>query len=466
MPVSTASGVQYGSGDFYTYILRDLYGPVIREALLNPNAMLGRLARSPKKFSGKLATEPLHTGRNRGISSIGEDGALPMPGNQSYERNKIPVRHMYGRIKFTGIAEDASGDSASSWASVIESEVKGLITDFNRDRNRIFHNDGSGAIGYVSAIGTFSTTQLVTIRANPLVELASAMGTGVDRFNPVRLWVEAGDTLAFVDDGGNGAVGSSTGFVPTTAITSVDKDAGTLTYTENVGAGGVAVGDLVVRYADKSESWSPEHSGWRRECMGIAGIFSDGAVSAYGSEASDVASGLATDSFQGIDPSTVDVHRAQILDVQSGGSNVALSPTHMHQMFLNIMKDGGVMPTAIYGSFGAYQAYLELGDDYRRYNDNIKKIDVGWETANYNGIPILFDRDCYSNRFYWAYEPGIEYWEMRPPAWMDRDGSVYSRMADRDAYQATYFCRENLACEVRREQGLLVGFGEAGETIS
>jgi hypothetical protein len=153
-----------------------------------------------------------------------------------------------------------------------------------------------------------------------------------------------------------------------------------------------------------------------------------------------------------------DWNRAQMF--LNGGTPRAITDNLMDQAWTGAVEIGDVSPSAIYGSFGMVRAYSETTVTQRRFNDTtVRK--GGTSYLDFNDTMIIADRDCYNNRFYFLDETDLKVYVMSEPQWMDMDGSVYQRMLDHDAYQASIYCRDTLGSDVRDHHVLLGDLIEA-----
>ncbi len=438
-------GVEFASTDeFYTYILNDLFLPAVADTVINPNFLLSRIGRDSTRVEGKDVVFPVHTGRNTGVNAIAPGGQLPDPGAQAYDRYNFSVRHIYGRVKFDGVSVDASKSQMASWLKVIESEIQGLATDMARQRQRMYHGDGSGAIAQLADNPGTGGTEAIN-----LAKFTGVEGNADDY--TLTKHVKVGDYVAFV----NPADGTVRDSKATAVLSITDSD----TFTANMASMGAATtGDAIVFSSMNTTNSSAINTSWLNEPMGLAGIFSDGGQ--YHDKASPTA--VAANSpatFQGLNPAAAgnDWHQANLLS--NSGTQRSLTLSLMDQAYQKSMEVGDVVPTMILGSYGMFRTYADLMLTDRRYVDT-KTFDGGYEALEYNGCPVAPDRDCYTNRFYFIYEPDLKIYVMSDPGWMDMDGSIYHRLPDHDSYQATMYCRETLGTDVRDRQTALLDINE------
>ena len=110
-------------------------------------------------------------------------------------------------------------------------------------------------------------------------------------------------------------------------------------------------------------------------------------------------------------------------------------------------------------SFGITRRYAQLLLADRRYVGTTE-YDGGYKALDYNGAPVIADRDCVNNRIYFLHEPDLRIYVLSDPQWMNKDGSIYHRLENKDAYQATLYCRETMGTDVRDKHVLLAAISE------
>ncbi|MCH7952741.1 MAG: phage major capsid protein, partial [Chloroflexi bacterium] len=185
-------------------------------------------------------------------------------------------------------------------------------------------------------------------------------------------------------------------------------------------------------------------SGYNVDPMGIAGIVDDGNPN--------------NGDFQNIDATLAanDFHRSNMF---TNAPARALTVNLMDQAFTGAMEIGDAAPTVLIGSFGMAREYARLLLLQRQFIGTTE-YDGGYKALDYNGVPVIADRDCLHNRFYFLHEPDLRIYVMSDPQWMNKDGSIYHRIPNKDAYQATLYCRETMGSDVRDKHALLAAITE------
>lgn len=430
---TTTGGLVYGTGDFYTYILNEMFLPMIADTVIYPNTLLKRLPRTSERVEGKNVIFPVHADDSNGVTALGADGLLPEPDTEKYTQYKFPLKHLYVRMKFDGITMDASRTQLASWLNAVKSEAEAKARILNRARQRMYHGDGSGRLAeVVSPTGGAYANVQYTFRINQEIENPSTCTTA-----PTR-WLKAGQIVAFFTSGGT--------FKGTAKIASVDSTT-LATLSDVTGtAGVVAAGDWCVT-AGQLATLTAKDTGFKNEPMGLAGILQD-----------DDPNDGTTGGFQGIDStSTYPWHRANILSNSSALRPLTLKL--MDQGWTTAIEIGDCVPTVLFGSFPLVRSYADLLIADRRF-EGTRTFDGGYDAVPYNGVPFFADRDFYNNRIAMLDENDLRMYVMSDPQWMDFDGSIYQRLLDKDAYQATLYCREQLGCDTRDHHVLITDISE------
>jgi hypothetical protein len=434
MAISDATGLQYKtSEDFFDHILRHDYKEVVAETVITPNYLLQNIKATDRRTSGQDVVFPIHISRNQGYSAIKPYGALPDPGAQGYSQYAFKVRHMYQRCKFDGASKDASAGSAA-WLAAVDSEIKGAARDLSRQRQRAMWNDGSGRLCEVAS-GSSGTTITCEHHAGVFFK---GVSSGMN-MSPVK-HIRVGMRVAFVTP--NGTIGGAGTHVATRTVTAVDQSAGTFTVNSSVS---VSDGDGVC-LASNTTSTSVDDTTFQNEPMGILGIVYDGNPEhdSY---------------FQGVDASssTNDWHRANILS--NAGTSRAITELLMDEAYQRTQEIAGVDPSCIIGDFAMLRAVGDFLKEDRRFvagtDSGSKTYGGGHAGVSWNGTPIVADRDAWSNALFFVDKSDLTIDYMAKPGWMDMDGSMYSRVTDQDAYEATLYCRDTLSSDVRDHHTIL-----------
>lgn len=387
-------------------ILKNQYLGPLREQLNQDIVLLSRLEKDDESVVGKNFTIPLHVSRNEGIGATSDGGALPTAGAQGYKACIVPMRYVYGRIQLTGASIKASASNQGAFVKALEAEMKGLARDLKWDVNRQIFGDGSGALAVcasapsATAIVVDSTAKLrVGMKVDILVTASGATTAGV-----------VGSTIATITNA--------------TAFT--------------IGTGVATNGSI-------GNTYSVYRSGARNlELMGLSGIVAN----------TDPASGA----LQNLAVATYDYWKASVM--ANGGSSRAITEALMQTAMDNVSTSGAGEVSAIFTTFGVRRAYQALLTNTRQYV-NTMDLKGGAKALDYNGLPLIADKDCQANRLYFIDENALKFYRLSDWDWMDADGAVLSRVSGYDAYEATMYMYSELGCSARNAHCLLTDITEA-----
>lgn len=388
-------------------ILKEIYEPKVREQLENSTKALKRIEKSGEgittEVGGKYVAFPIHTRRNAGIGARNEMEALPTPGQQGFAGARVPLKYLYGGLRLTGQLFELAEKNYQAFASALDQEVDGLKNDLQKDLNRQVYGNSTGVIATVTADGANTVT----------VSDASFLQLGMQ--------IDIVDGTTF----GNA---TPTVKVSDRQITSIVGNV--VTYS---GADGTLVaGDAIVRKGNANREWS-----------GLGSMIS------------------ATSVYQNLDPSIEPTWKS-VIDSNSG-TNRPLSEGLMILMSDNIHQQGGDV-SVIFASRGVRRAYYNLLVQQRQFV-NTESFDGGFKGLGFatdeGDIPVVVDNDCPKNRMYFLNEKEITLYREGEWSFMNRDGSMWSRVTGFDAYEAQMYQYSEIGCHRRNSQGLLADITEA-----
>lgn len=384
-------------------ILKTQYIGPLNEQLNNKVLLLSRIEKDYDSVVGKNFTIPLHVSRNEGTGARSDGGALPTAGQQGYKDCIVPMRYLYHRIQITGPTIKAARNNEGAFIRAIDSEMRGAERDLRSSMNRQVFGDGSGSL---TACGVTSNSTTVVVSSTAKLRVGM----------PIDVLVTADGTT------GTGAVGRTV-----SSITSA---------TQFVISGAAITTDA---------TYSVYIAGSRNlEMMGLSGIVS----------ASDPASG----SLQGLAVATYSYWKAQSLS--NSGTNRAISETLMQtaEDYVEQNSDGQV--TSIYTSYGVRRAYQALLTANKIFQ-NPMELKGGYKALEFNGKPLIADKDCQANRLYFVDESKLSLYRLSDMDWMQEDGAILSRVSGYDAYEAVLYVYHELGCKARNAHCLLSDITEA-----
>lgn len=422
-----------------TYYIGPLNDQVYRKTVL-----LDRLQKNSEDVDGNFAYLPLITGRNPGVGSRKDTAALgpslPAAGIQTYDNLTFKMALHYGRGSITGPVMRASKSSAGSFAKALDIEMKGLSQRLPEDLNRQLWSNGNGRAATLAGGTTAGSSQVTSTTI--LINSHAIFGARV------------GDRVHFRAIDGTG------GFTPAagTTILGITRDTSTFQHSILLAAasGATLTNNISAMYFGGAETLTAEKSSLGQEMYGIPATVDDGNVGADEGLGSGIA--IPTNAaeelntslqYGGLDRTAIAIMRSQVLQNPAGaGTNRALTVALMEQAFLTAITVGGASEQSIeiYTNPGLWATFglLHIGD--RIFNDFKEKLAGGWIALMFNNRPLFYDRDAPRDIIWFLDMETLMLLSQSGYELMDDDGSVLSRVADRDAYEFTLHRDIQLGC--------------------
>lgn len=382
------------------------YLPVLRKQLNNASVLLTKVRRNERDVVGKQWRSTVHYYRNSGVGSGTETG-LPTAGQQKYENPYGTVKYTRGRIQVSGPVIEASKNDRGAIIRALESEMKGVTADLKQEVNYQFFNDG--------------TASRAIINGDP------GTGTTLTLDNPGTNYLSDGMLIDIVDPSSGVPCTSSTDLT----VSTVDS---TTQVTLSAGANAdVADNDVVVR------ANSTDDAGTSYEMMGLKGIVDDATYVT-------TLHNLSRSSYAWWKCST---HS----DDDNSGTNRDLTLPLIQSSVTAVEKNGGEVKLII-SDHDTRDAYAALVIADKRHVNTLD-LDGGWRALEYNTIPWVADKDCPPNTIFFLDPDHLEIMQMSDWNWMDRDGSVLSRVSGSDAYEAVTYWYADLTTDRPRAHSFL-----------
>ncbi len=397
-------------------ILKTVYGE-IKELIPHKFRTLEMFEeRDAKEWGGRFVEYPAHVGRNSGVGSYAEMGALPPAGAQKYATVRIPMKYTGGRVQFSTQIMKASQGPRSAFVSIMESEMQGLVKDLRNYLARAILHDGRGILAYVNGTSTGTT---VTVDSPGGV----AGATNGTRF------INAGDLVTFVTAATGAIVASADETVVTVPA------AGT-TFTTGTSTSGPVDNNYVVR-ANKAALTDVSDTSYVKDPMGLLGGIDD-------------ATYVAT--YMNVNRTTYPSTQSTVI-----GSVGALSSDVMQRGIdlADQRGDGEISKFIMHHS--VRRAYIAMTDDGRRYmGGDLNRPDAGTVAAKkrpltFGGIELWEEKYAPYGMVFGCDESSFVRYTEDKGSWMDEDGSVLQRLGTgsslQDGYEAFFRRWENWVVE-------------------
>lgn len=358
--------------------------------------------------NGKEVVFDTHIGRNQGIGARNVREKLPTAGAQKYKQAHLYLKNLYGSIEVDGQLFEQAAEDYQAFINVVDNEIKGLRRDLAVDMNRQIYGDGSGKIAVVKTANTADTT----------VE-----------FDSVH-WVEYGMIVDVLSADG------ATQKANEVEVVSVNTATNVVTFNTAVTC---AVGDIIVRASNTTNSFG-------KELTGLAKIVS------------------ATGSLHEIDPAETPVWASTEVTLGSVGTPGTLTELDLISLVQKVDKQGGDVDVFL-ASPGVYNAYWNLLQSFRQFT-NTAALTGGQRSFTFEalGKPIRFVSDYAAPKgtLYALSSKELVMNQKKDWSWMDRDGSMWSKVADTDAYEARYYLYAELGTYRRNAHAKLSNIAELG----
>ena len=386
--------------------LKSFYLPGLRYQLNDQaSAFLAQLEKSSESVVGKDIVMALRYGRVGGIGNRADDGELPTPNARKTKQAKWETRNLFSRFRITDKTIEASKNSVGAFANMLETEISDCETDAKLDLSRQVLGDGTGKLATLAANSTHAAgpPRVLQFVVDDVIYLAEGMLVDIYAANNTAVTGATGQEVVYVDEATN-----------TVRIT-VGSD-----ISANV------VADCYVVVAGNLNL----------ELTGAAAVLS------------------ATGELYGIDKAAFPWLKPQVRALNGEiGENVIQS-----QIDLAETRTGSKI-NYIQASLGVRRAYIDLLSANKQ-TVNTLELKGGWKALSYNGIPIVGDKYIKQGEMHLFDLNDWAMYQMADYNWMDRDGAMLSRVANRPAWEATLVKYCDIGCQRPRGQAIITGIAE------
>lgn len=386
-------------------LLKQVYLPRIR-AQMNDEASpaMKQIDRTSEKVVGKDAKFNLHVERSAGTGARDELDDLPEAHNQTTVQATVALKHLYGRVKFTGQTMRLAKADAAAFTDAAAFEQSRIVEDLAYDLSRQFWNDGNG---YIAIASGGPTGQVV-----PFANITDAQWRQVI----IGMRVDIG-TAANAQAGADSVV-----------VASIDKTNKTITFT------GTVTNVVNAHYMRKEDSYN-NTAQLTKELFGVPALVTS------------------TASVHSVSGSTYPRWTSYINS--NSGTNRAPTELLLEKALDELSNEGGKVPGAAFGPHDVVRNYGAQLQSQKRYTSTEMKGGVSGLsiTSGSNTVGLLADRFAPNNIIWFIHPDHMVYHEAADWEWMDEDGAVLSRISNKDAYEATLFSYRQMAVDRRNVHG-------------
>ena len=455
-------------------ILKEFYlGPII-ESLNNQLEMVQLFTKATLDWQGRQVVIPVHVTRNTGTGYRPEAGSLPEAGGQGYVNLNVKAKFLYGRFSLTGPAIATAKTTANSFATYVQSEMDGLVTDTKLKANQAMFT-GAGCTGFIherTAGDVFNGAPVLysfTGNKDVLTELQA-----MQVVPPARAATHSAKLMIDIIrlDTYETCVGGLA--APGDAVT-VDATVGDAAHVsiECFGNGEYNTSTLAGTFPAMIQV-----TGWGEEQNAGATFLPYNVLSAteglvaqrVANEALGVYANVGLQSHYGVDRNVAANaslrSTVQAISVANAGvvhPNQALAFGRMQSILDEIMVLGGDDPDCIYIHPGLRQKYADLltftapGQMTKDAQGKPGTGDPGFSGYAFNGIPVKMSRHCGKGLMVFLKTKTWTVAELQGFGMADLDGNVLSRISNQDAWEGFVRWYYNLVCKEPIRNAILCG---------
>jgi len=372
-------------------ILQTQYLPVLERQFPEKRVLEQILEKNTDDVEGLVAKMAIHVEGNTGVGYRSDNGDLPTAKHQQYKQIEVPMRYFYGRCSFSGPAVAASKSQAASFARVMEEEMTRLGKDMRRLANVINYLDGSGVLAIVESVED----------ANNII---------VDRWS--NAFVKGRSLDSYTDK----AFGTK--HMDSKEISVVDRANLKLTITGH----GASEGDYIVL----------EDSAGICQ-MGLMGISDDGTLMG---------------TFQGLAVSSNPIWKGVVIGNSGAGRTISEA---LLMDSIALFEEEEVEANLILGTIFQRNDLVKELSEKRRFVGTDKVLKGGIKAIEICDVPFTWDRDCPRGHTFILDKNMLSFYQQTSGLqWMGDDGSILSRITNKDAYEATLRCYRELGTKKRK----------------
>lgn len=380
--------------------------PIVKQLDENSGPILAAVQKGSKYIVGNKFKFPLQYGRSGGVGARAEDGDLPTPSARNYAQGEASSKNLYARFSLSDKMVRTTKDNKASFVNQVTEMMDNLVVDGNDMLRRNMVGASNGYMGQVNA-NTSSSTSFV---------LKAGSGS-INAFYPGQ-YIDIGTV--------SGTPAAMTKTVNAGEIVDVDYSTGTIT----LAAAATLSANMYITLAGN-----------------------------FGNELTGLEEIMTATTLYGITRTTNNWFVPIKLDKSSSGTPQAMDSMWIQEALDGIDARVGEKPNFIACSYGVQRAYIDEQNTYKR-NIEYMKVDGGYELASYARTPISVEKYMLPNTMYlintkWLYLGRLADWD-----WMDLDGAILHRVANKAAYEGSLVEYAELLCTKPAAHGRIVGIAE------
>lgn len=372
----------------------------LEEQIYQDTPLLSKIEKLTRHKVGEVARVPLHVSRNGGYTALPAGGGnLNTAGNQGISKAQYNYTNHHQQIAIQGDAIDGTSSNALSVAEVIDTEVKGALTDLKRQLQRQLFLNGDALIA-----------QCRTSDSNN-VDLNTTSGrNAIDRG-----WLFVGQPVDV------GTTGTEDSIVNGSTITAVDSSL----YAFTVAAGNITT-ETTSEYVSQKDARDGTTSYEMNGLQNLVDTGSDFAGLTVAGEPTWAAAG-------------------------EDSTSQALTLSLMLQQDQKIHQKTGSKADFVVTGLKQERKFYELLQQQVRYSSDSGLNAGNQENVKWKGMEFICDPDCQDEYMYFGKLKHLFIVAIDKPYWQNKitGGNILDWVQGTDAYGAKLSYRLNLATNRR-----------------
>lgn len=365
-------------------------GPIITQLDEGSGPIIAAIEKTVETVPGNEFKWPMQYGRSGGVGARSEGDDIPDPSPRKYVQGVAKPKDLLGRISFTDKLIRTAKNSKASFADQVTLQMEDLTNDAKDMVRRNLVGKSDGIMAKVNAD--------VTTAKDVVVKDGNIEYFYVGQF--VDILTDDGTTVTKLVDGKE--------------IADVDYSTDTISFGENVTVTADALITLKGNY--------------KKELIGLGEIFTANTV------------------IYGINRAANKWFNPHLIDKSSGGVAQAFDSIWLEEAIDKVEIRTGSKPNFIACSPATVRAYVDEQNTYKR-NIEYMKVNGGFELPSYGRVPISKEKYMADGIADFLNTKYFKFARLSDWTWMDLDGKILSRVANKAAYEATMVCYEELTCK-------------------
>lgn len=382
--------------------LKEIYiDPIIKTIDEQSGPVLAAIEKTSKPVVGNVFKFGLQYGRHGGIGARAEDDDLPTAAPRHYAQGIAAPKNLFGRINFSERLMLTSKNNEAAFIDAVSTQMEDITNDARDMMRRNLMGTSSGVMAHVKSVSG-----------------ANVVIADTDKIKTFYV----GQVLDIFTEGASPTYKAQ-------GVTVVDVD-----------------------YASNIVTLDKEVTAAENDAISLSGN--------YNNELIGLKEVLTSDTkIYGIDRSKNKWFNPHVYDKSNSGKPVAFNSMYLQEAIDDIDDFTGQKPNFICCDAGVQRAYIEEQNSYKR-NLEYKDIDGGYRTISYNDVAISKEKYMDPNTIYVINTDQFMLAQLADWGWMDADGAILTRIANKAAYEATLTKYCELVCKMPSAQAVVKGVAE------